>query len=183
MMYYNDIAIELARLHVMSGADFIAQLKKIVQMNIFKYVPGEKAILMAEGSHNGDMQALLDAAHKAVQHGNTVYILPNPQGIRTADFIFENKGIYKMYDLKTIAGKGSVSNRLKESVGQTNRVLLNITSDYNPIALARSIRKYFEKTPHAVEVLIYKRHKYISVLREDASSRYFFKNFIAKYIK
>ena len=171
MMYYNDIAIELARLHVMSGADFIAQLKKIVQMNIFKYVPGEKAILMAEGSHNGDMQALLDAAHKAVQHGNTVYILPNPQGIRTADFIFENKGIYKMYDLKTIAGKGSVSNRLKESVGQTNRVLLNITSDYNPIALARSIRKYF------------KRHKYISVLREDASSRYFFKNFIAKYIK
>jgi hypothetical protein len=50
-------------------------------------------IFAAEGSHRDDLPSLLDAARKAVAHGNKVYILPNPKGIRTADFIFENKGI------------------------------------------------------------------------------------------
>ena len=36
----------------------------------------------------------------------------NPKGIRTADFIFERKGVYKMFDLKTITGRSSVDNRL-----------------------------------------------------------------------
>lgn len=50
------------------------------------------------------------------------------------------------------------------------------------MALARSIRRYFEKNPDAIEVLIYKGRKSISVLREDAVNRAFFKIFIAKYI-
>ena len=70
------------------------------------------------------MLQLLDAARKAVAHGNKVYILPKPKVIRTADFIFENKGVYKMYDLKTIHGKASVINHLLESVGQTIHVLV-----------------------------------------------------------
>jgi hypothetical protein len=88
-----------------------------------------------------------------------VFLLPNPPGIRTADYIFVRKGAYKMYDLKTISGTSSVGNRLQESIGQTNRVLLNITTEYNPIALARHIRRYFEKNPQAVEVLVYKGKK------------------------
>ena len=109
--------------------------------------------------------------------------LPNPKGIRTADFIFERKGVYKLYDLKTIMGRSSVSNRLLESIGQANRVLLNMAVDYNPIALARNVKSYFEKNPKAVEVLIFKGHKCISVLREDVQSKIFHKLFIAKYIK
>ena len=103
-----DIALELARLHILSGADFVRQLKILSQYNIFKPVDNEKDIFAAEGSHQDDFPMLLDAARKAVARGNKVYILPNPKGIRTADFIFENKGIYKMYDLKTISGKASL---------------------------------------------------------------------------
>ena len=78
----------------------------------------------------------------------------------------------KMYDLKTISGSKS------------NRVLLNITTDYNPIALARSVRTYFEKNPQAVEVLVYKGRKSISVLREETiNGASFFKYFVAKYIQ
>ena len=114
-----DIALELAPLHILSGADFVRQLKMLTGLYIFKPVENEKDIFAAEGSHKEDIPYLLDAARKAVAHGNKVYILPNPKGIRTADFIFENKGVYKMYDLKTIQGKASVMNRLLESVGQT----------------------------------------------------------------
>ena len=131
-----------------------------------------------------DYLPLLDAARKAVEHGYKVYLLPNPKGFRTADYIFERKGSYKMYDLKTIYGSNSIGNRLYESIGQTNRVLLNITMDYNPIALARSIRLFFEKNPQAVEVLVYKGHKSISVLRDETvNGASFFKYFVAKYVK
>ena len=60
--------------------------------------------------------------------------------IRTADFIFERKGVYKLFDLKTISGKNSVGNRLRESIGQTNRVLLNMANDYNTRLLASDIK-------------------------------------------
>ena len=70
------------------------------------------------GSQLEDYQPLLDAARKAVEHGYRVFVLPNPKGFRTADFIFERKGVYKMFDLKTIVGRNSVGNRLKESIGQ-----------------------------------------------------------------
>ena len=93
-----DVALELARLHIMKGADFIRQLKQLVSLSIFKPVENEKDIYAAEGCHRDDFPMLVDAARKAVAHGNIVYILPNPQGIRTADFIFVNKGVYKMYD-------------------------------------------------------------------------------------
>ena len=122
----NDIALELARLHVLKGADFVRQLKMLVQSDIFKSVENERDIYAADANHREDLPSLLDAARKAVAHGNKVYILPNPKGIRTADFIFESKGIYKMYDLKTITGQSSIENRLIESIGQTYHVLLNI---------------------------------------------------------
>ncbi len=69
-------------------------------------------------------------------------------------------------------------------LGPGPRVLLNITTEYNPIALARSIRSYFERNPQAIEVLVYKGRKSISVLRADTiNGASFFKYFVAKYIQ
>lgn len=179
----NDIAHMLASLHQLQGMDFIRQLRLIATSSHFTPLKFDPQILVAPGKHADDFEPLLNAARKAVEHGYRVYVLPNPQGVRTADFIFERKGIYKMYDLKTISGRSSVGNRLVESVNQTNRVLLNMTSDYNPIALARSIKRYFEKNPHGIEVLIFKGNKVISTTHEDTLNATFFKNFITKYIR
>ena len=169
-----DIALELARLHI---------LKMLAQYNIFKPVDNERDIFAAEGSHRDDLPSLLDAARKAVAHGNKVYILPNPKGIRTADFIFENKGIFKMYDLKTISGKASLENRLMESIGQTNHVLINVCSQYNPRLMATQIRNYFQINPTAIEVLVYKGKKMIVVTRRMAQNPLFLILFQRKYVK
>ena len=178
-----DIALELARLYILRGADFVRQLKMLTGLYIFKPVENEKDIFAAEGSHKEDIPSLLDAARKAVAHGNKVYILPNPKGIRTADFIFENKGVFKMYDLKTIQGKASVMNRLLESVGQTTHVLLNMATDYRAISLAGSIKKYFEINPNAMEVLVFNGNKSILLKRTSVESRDFFKTFVKRYNK
>ena len=149
-----DISLELAKLHQLTGADFIRQLKLIVSGGGFHPVEGEIDIFSVGGEHGDDYDNLLNAARKAVNHGYRVYILPNPVGIRTADYIFERKGVYKMFDLKTIKGKSSVMNRLLESIGQTNHVVLNMTVDYEPRLLAKDIKAYFESNRNAREVLI-----------------------------
>ena len=170
--------MELARLHVLRGADFVRQLKMLVQSGIFKSVENERNIFVADANHREDFPSLLDAARKAVAHGNKVYILPNPKGIRTADFIFENKGIYKMYDLKTITGQSSIDNRLMESIGQTYHVLLNIRTTYNSRLMAIQIRNYFNVYPDALEVLVYKGKKTISVTRRFVENPLFLFQFI-----
>ena len=149
-----DIALELAKLHSIRGVAFVRQLKMLTNLNIFKPVENERDIFAADASHRDDWPLLLDAARKAVSHGNKVYILPNPKGTKTADYIFENKGVCKLFDLKTITGKTSLGNRLVESVDQTNRVLVNVCTTYNPRLMASQIKNYFDSNPFAVEVLI-----------------------------
>ena len=177
----EDIAIELSLLHSLSGIQFVKQLEKITQYGGFTLIKGETAIYSVGGDYDGDYDALLDAAHKAVEHGNTVYLLPNPRNCRTADFIFRKKGAYMMYDLKTVYGKGSVGTQLLDSIGQSNRILLNITSDYNGRLLAADIKAFFEANRNAVEVLLYKGKKTISVNRYAVQSPMFYRQFRKKY--
>ena len=88
----SDIALELARLHVLRGIEFTRQLKLITQRKEFQLVKDEMDIFSAVSESDDDYPALLNAAQRAVTHGYRVFILPNPKGIRTADFIFERKG-------------------------------------------------------------------------------------------
>ena len=179
----NDIAQELAMLQTLTGIDFSRKLEQICQRGEFHPVINETEIFSALSEQDDDYDALISAARRAVTHGYRVYILPNPKGIRTADFIFVRKGIYRLYDLKTIQGKASVLNRLMESIGQTNHVLLNMTTDYQATALARSIKKYFERNPSAVQVLIFRGNKVMSVTRKTLEDRNFVATFTKLYYK
>ena len=176
-----DVGGLLKQLSTAQGAEYSKTLKSIAESNIFKM--HAKDIYSALENGAPDFENLLNAAKKAVKQGNTVYILPNPQGIRTPDFIFKRKGIYRDYDLKTITGKNSVGNRLIESIGQTRRVLLNMAVDYNPRSLASEIRNYFEQNKDAQEVLIFVGNKYISINRDclNVSSKRYIKYFMDLY--
>lgn len=179
----RDISEELADLHDAKGANFVRLLKQIASHGEFRPVENETNIFYTGGERGEDFPNLLEAARKAVGLGYKVYILPNPKGIRTADFIFERKGVYKMFDLKTITGRSSVENRLMESIGQTNRVLLHLTVEYNPSSLARSIKRYLEYNVNACEVLVFKGKKQISITRRSLDDKHFFQTFIRRYSK
>ena len=85
----RNIAEQLADLHSLKGAGFISMLKEITQQRAFSPLEGESNIYTTCGTKDDDYDNLLNAARKAVEHGYRVFILPNPKGIRTADFIFE----------------------------------------------------------------------------------------------
>ena len=158
----SDIATELAKLHILKGAEFIIQLKAIAALGEFHPLKDNPSIYTMGGERNADYESLLEAAHRAVELGYRVYVLPNPNGIRTADYIFVQHGVYKMYDLKTVYGRSSVGNRLLESIGQSNHVLLNMKTKYNGGRLAAEIRTYFRLNPRACEVLIFKGKQVLS---------------------
>ena len=179
----NDIAHELAKLHELRGKQFVRQLEKITLYGGFHLIKGEVAIYSVGGEHDDDFENLMAAAHKAVEQGNQVYLLPNPKNVKTADFIFEKKGAYKMYDLKTVHGKASIETQLLDSMEQSNRILLHMTADYNARLLASDIKSYFEKNADAVEVLIYKGKKVVSVNRYSALNPMFYKQFRKRYEK
>ena len=165
------------------GSGFVYTLKQITSHNEFKQLEGETEIYAVGGENSEDFANLINAARKAVEHGYRVYILPNPKNIRTADFIFERKGVYKMFDLKTIMGKSSAENRLLESIGQTNHVLLNMATDYEPRLLAKDVKTYFEVNKNAREVLIIKGNKFLSVSRQFVEGKDYFKMFIKRFLK
>lgn len=172
---WRGFAVELQDLHYLKGASFINQLKLIINSGEFFPIEGEPGIFSAISNQSDDYDNLIKAARKAVEHGYRVYLLPNPKGIRSADFIFVRKGVLKLFDLKTIIGKNSVGNRLAESIGQTERVLLNMQTDYNIRRLTLEIKRYFEMSAAVQEVLIYSGSKEISIKRNIASSKGFLK--------
>ena len=88
------MADELQELHYLKGVKFVNQLKLIIYNGKFQAVDNESNIFSALNEQSPDYENLLNAARKAVEHGYRVYILPNPKGIRTADFIFVRKNIY-----------------------------------------------------------------------------------------
>ena len=180
---WRGITVELKELHNLKGAGFIKKLKEIVYYGEFHLVEGETGIYSTGGEQSPDYENLLNAARKAVEHGYRVFVLPNPKGTRTPDFIFEQKGNCKVYDLKTISGKASVSNRLFDSIGQSNRVLLNMTVDYNARLLASDIKSYFETNQDALEVLIFKGKKVLPVNRIQVQSPDFNRVFRRRYEK
>ena len=180
---WRGMADELQELHYMKGARFINQLKLIIHYGEFNPIEGETDIFSAISEQSDDFDNLINAARKAVEHGYRVYILPNPRSCRTADFIFEKKGILGLYDLKTVHGKGSVGTQLFDSIGQTNRVLLNMTTDYNARLLSSEIKAYFEANEQAMEVLIFKGKKSISVSRWQVEAPRFNRFFRKKYEK
>ena len=161
----SDFTEELDKLHQLTGAEFSRQVERIALRKEFHPLETDDNIFSVGGENSDDYPNLLIAARKAVEFGYRVYMLPNPNKTRTPDFIFEKKGIYRAYDLKTVFGKSSVKDSLLASIGQCNRVLLNIQLDYNTRSLAFDIKNYFEVNDKAVEVLVFKGRRHFSIRR------------------
>ena len=180
MSYFAE---ELYKLRQLSGAEFIAQLKVVTARSEFHPLAENHDIFTVGGETREDYTNLINAAFKAVEQGYRVYILPTPKGIRMADFILERKGVYKLFDLKSISAKSSASNRLMESIGQTNHVMLNMLTDYDARQLAKDVQAYFEANQEAREVMIMKGNKVLSISRRFVEGKNYVKMFMKHYLR
>ena len=127
-------------------------MESIARRKEFKSI--EKGIYSAMSKKEPDYNKVLNAAQICKKDRYEVYLMPNPNSLTSADVILYKKGRYGLYDVKTISGKSSVSNRLNDSIEQANNVILNITSRYNGRLLANEIMSYFHSYPNANEIIL-----------------------------
>ena len=167
---YEAIDVALEKLHILTGKDYLLKLREITNMKVFKELENHKNIFYTGGRSEEDLNNLLEAAEKAVRLGYTVYILPNPATTRSGDLILLRNRYIRLYELKTIIGKNSVDNRLKDSIGQSNSVLLNIASVINHYRLAKAIKDYFYYNSTAQRVLVFKNRREILIKRQSIKS-------------
>ena len=177
----GDFTLELMKLHQLAGAEFSRQVECIALRKEFHPLDTDPDILTVGGENSDDYQNLLVAARKAVEFGYRVYLLPNPIETRTPDFILAKKGVYRVYDLKTVYGKSSVESSLLGSIGQCDSILINMTTGYNTRRLALAIKRYFEINEKAIEIMIFKGGKRILVKRALAKNNNFLRMFIKLY--
>ena len=177
----GDFTTELMKLHQLAGAEFSRQVECIALRKEFHPLDTDPDILTVGGENSDDYQNLLVAARKAVEFGYRVYLLPNPVETRTPDFILAKKGVYRVYDLKTVYGKSSVESSLLGSIGQCDSILINMTTGYNTRRLALAIKRYFEINEKAIEIMIFKGGKRILVKRALAKNNNFLRMFIKLY--
>lgn len=179
----NDIASELTKLHELTGADFSRQVEIIAHMHLFHPIKGEDNLWGVGGEKGEDYSNQIRAARKLVVLGYKVLLLPNPKYGRTPDMILVRKGIYRIYDLKTITGESSAINRLKESIGQCNNIIMNLATNYNSRRLGREIKQYFSMNPDAVEIMVLKGGRQVIVKKTFALSSDFVREFMMRYNK
>lgn len=179
----SDITASLRKLQTVSGKAFADALKEMTGMKIFRPVDGMKDIYSAIGESDRDYDNLLGGAKKMSSHGYAVYILPNPTSVKSGDYILAKKNFVGLYDLKTISGESSAGNRLRESKGQANRVILNITSNYNPRRLAADIKNYFDSNSEAEEVIVIKGGRMLTTTRANVRAKKWAKRFYTDYTK
>lgn len=177
----GDATELLKSLHEKRGADYIQALRDIASLRIFKKTDVRK-VWSAIGEDSPDYGNLFSAAGKLAKHGFEVFILPNPGSTRSGDFIMRKKNFIGLYDLKTITGLSSVGNRLADSKGQANRIVLNIISKYTPKSLTKVIRSYFYQNNDALEVKVLKGNKLIDVKKSDISEKFDI-SFVREYVK
>ena len=177
----GDFTTELKKLHQLAGAEFSRQVECIALRKEFHPLETDPDIFTVGGENSDDYQNLLVAARKAVEFGYRVYLLPNPIETRTPDFILAKKGVYRVYDLKTVYGKSSVESSLLDSIGQCDSILINMTTEYNTRRLALAIKRYFEINEKAIEIMIFKGGKRILVKRALAKNNNFLRMFIKLY--
>ena len=177
----DGLDILIAQLQTLKGAAFWQHLVAITKRKEFKEI--EKNIFSATSPNNPDYEQQIDAARKAVYFGYIVYMLPNPINTKSADYIFVRKGIHKLYEMKTISGQNSVGNRINEALKQSNRLLLNMKTRYNPRKLGKEIIRCFESNRECKEVMVFYNRQSLTITRQVALRKGFGAEFCRQYGK
>lgn len=165
----------LRSLPKMKGLEHVKVLHAITQKKIFEKV--EEHIYTAISKEAEDYDRLKDAADKAAAQDFDVYMLPNPPGITTADFIFKRKNFISLVELKTISGKATADSQLAAGNEQAPNIMLNITGNYPTSRLATDIKHHFEHNKVARKVIVAKGNKFLQIKRKQTASKNFTKDF------
>ena len=105
------------------------------------------------------------------KHRSDLFLLSNPRGTKSADFIIRKKNILFYVEGKTSSGGSALSGRLSEGAKQANRIVINLTNYSKLKRLAENIKATFIQNPSLRELLIFKGSILIQIDRYLITSK------------
>ena len=107
----------------------------------------------------------LSLARKLMANGYDVYMLSNPNGIRSADFIATKKKMVYYIEGKTMNGQESLDELLSKASSQSEIVVIDIIGTDDIHYIAREIKNAFVHNLSLLEVILLNGSRLISVDR------------------
>jgi hypothetical protein len=120
----------------------------------------------------------LNGARALMRDGYNVYMLHNPKGVTSGDYILEKgKNLYYV-ELKTIYGQNSLENRLDRGSVQADRLVLNMVGNVDSRYVGNTIKKFYLRNPQVKEIKVLLGGKPIVVVWKTVKKRDFLKTFM-----
>ena len=127
----------------------------------------------------GETPNNLQIAQKFVINGYDVFLLANPKGTKSADFIIKHKNKLFYVEGKTSSGGSSLVHRFAEGAEQSDRIAVNLYQASSVKKLFTEIRNAFERNTNLRNIFLFKGSRLISIERDFFESTYFEKQFKA----
>lgn len=171
----------------MANAERVEILRQIIKTNKFeklKYHSNNKGSIYGINMSDFDkaltqkeMPKNLNIAKKLTHNGYDVYLLSNPNSIKSADFILIKNDKLYYAEGKTMNGVNSLDTMLSKGASQSDRIVIDIIGTNDVRYISREVKFAFQQNKDLREVLLLKGSRVISFNRKASTSKNFEKAF------
>lgn len=126
---------------------------------------------------NVEYKKNLEMAQKMAKNGYNVYLLSNPNNVKSADMILEKGGKVYYTEAKLSTGKNSLNHNFEKGGKQAERVLVDMTGTDDTRYLYGEIKNAFDKNVNLKEIKLLKGSREISIPRQFVYNSSFEKRF------
>ena len=121
----------------------------------------------------GEIPNNLQIAQKFVDNGYDVFMLSNPKGTKSADFIIRKRNCLYYVEGKTSSGGSSLVHRFEKGAEQADRIVINLTGARRGKSFLSEIKSAFEANENLQVIYIFKASRLIFIKRNEALSKSF----------
>ena len=115
----------------------------------------------------------IQMAKKMANNGYDCYLLSNPHGTKSADFLFVKDGKVLYTEGKLSTGKNSLGHNLSKGGSQSERLLIDLTGTKDTNYISARLEEAFENNDNLKEVMLLKGGRLISVKATDVRNKSF----------
>ena len=114
-------------------------------------------------AENQELSKNIMMAKKMTNNGYDVYLLSNPHGVTSADFILSKNGKVFYVEGKLSTGKNSLGHNLSKGGSQAERIVIDLTGTNDTNYITARLSEGFQNNQSIKEVLLLKGRRLISI--------------------
>ena len=125
----------------------------------------------------GEIPNNLQIAQKFVANGYNVFLLSNPKGTKSADFIIQKRNCLYYVEGKTSSGGSSLVHRFEKGAEQADRIAINFIGLPPTSKITDLIKNVFFYNQELAELILFKGRRMVVITRKDCLAKNFAKTF------